>query len=585
MVCTSLGPLRPGRAAPFRSVAGDPVAGAGTTSHAVFAVSDRLVDRYAALRPMLATVLGLPGHDHEWGDLGPDGVAAERDLVAATGTELDGLPPADERWAGLAVRVLADELAAQAAVLDAGERHLDVAHGGSTVQAMHDVLEIQPTATVEQREALLRRLETFGVALAGWRATVDVGRASGRLVAQRQAESVARRLRVATAEGGSVARVVAGVAAADPGLAGRLSAGLEQVRAASHDTARWLETVYLPQAPAADGVGPDRYARQVRHHLRTDIDLTETYAWGWEQLAVLRQRATAAARAIDRDATLPEVIGRLATDPTYAAPTPEAFRELMLDRQRRALEELDGSHFAVPPEVREVAIRLAAPSTPPEIWYRPPSEDHTRPGTIWYALGPVERVPLYDQVAIAYHEGFPGHHLQLGLQQTFADRLSRAHRLLVWIAGYGEGWALYAEQLMDELGYYEQPAYVLGYLASSLLRAVRIVVDIGLHLGLAIPTHVPFQPGERWTYELAVAALEELAFEPPHRARSDVARYLGAPGQAISYAVGRRMIVELREERRRRDGAAFDLAAFHADVIGSGPVGLDHLRELVLGRA
>jgi uncharacterized protein (DUF885 family) len=223
-----------------------------------------------------------------------------------------------------------------------------------------------------------------------------------------------------------------------------------------------------------------------------------------------------------------------------------------------------------------------APGAPLAAWYIGPSEDFSRTGTIWWSLGDATSVPLFDQVSTAYHEGFPGHHLQIGVQVSLSDRLSRAHRLLAWRPGYGEGWALYAEQLMDELGELERPEYELGYLGTSLMRAVRVVVDLGLHLGLPIPADAPIHAGEAWTYERAVEALVHLAFLDESTARSEVTRYLGWPAQAISYAVGQREIVALRDERRAREGDAFDLRRFHADVLASGAVGLDHLRELVL---
>jgi uncharacterized protein (DUF885 family) len=273
---------------------------------------------------------------------------------------------------------------------------------------------------------------------------------------------------------------------------------------------------------------------------------------------------------------------RLKVDPAFAAPSPEAFRELMQARQQHALDALSGVHFQVPDAIRKVEVNLVAPGAPLGAWYIGPSEDFTRPGSVWWSLGDRQAIPLYEEVSTAYHEGFPGHHLQVGIQVSLAEHLTRAHRLLIWNPGYGEGWALYAEQLMDELGELERPEYVLGYLTSCLLRAVRVVVDLGLHLDQPIPPDAPLRPGGRWDFDVAVEALERLAFLDHAYASSEVTRYLGMPAQAISYAIGQRRIVELRDERRRREGAAFDLARFHADVLGSGPIGLDHLAELVL---
>jgi uncharacterized protein (DUF885 family) len=195
----------------------------------------------------------------------------------------------------------------------------------------------------------------------------------------------------------------------------------------------------------------------------------------------------------------------------------------------------------------------------------------------------VANIPLYGHITTAYHEGFPGHHLQCGIQVALADKLSRLHRLSVWYPGYGEGWALYSEDLMNELGYFEKPEYVLGMLAAQLFRACRVVIDIGSHLELPIPKdQTNFHPGEPWTFETAVEMLVKRGDETGDYARSEVTRYLGWPGQAISYKVGQRVIKELRDELKRTKGAAFDLKDFHARVLNSGPVGLELLRRLVL---
>jgi uncharacterized protein (DUF885 family) len=367
-----------------------------------------------------------------------------------------------------------------------------------------------------------------------------------------------------------------------PDLAERCEAARAKVTEACLETARRLEEVYLPDAPVEDGVGIERYRRNARRFLGTDLDLEATYAWGWERIAVLRARAHEVARRIDPSTDLDGVLTLLREDPAYAAESQAAFRDAMQERQEIALAKLTDVHFDVPEQIRTVTVNTVAPGAPLAAWYHGPSEDFSRPGTIWWSLGDAVQVPLFDQVSTAYHEGFPGHHLQIGIQVGLSDRLSRAHRLLAWRPGYGEGWALYAEQLMDEIGELERPEYELGYLGTSLMRAVRVVVDLGLHLGLPIPDDAPLHPGEAWEFEYAVEALTQLAFLDEATARSEVTRYLGWPAQAISYAVGQRAIVELREARQAREGDAFDMRRFHADVLGSGCVGLDHLRELVL---
>jgi uncharacterized protein (DUF885 family) len=560
----------------------EPTVGPDVPGHPIHAIADRFVDEYAAQVPIAATFVGVPGHDDRWGDLGPEGQEQLADLLRRTLAAIDACPPPADRWDELGMRTLREQVELELADHDAGEHGLDVAHLGSTVPTLRETLEAQDASSDEGREALARRLETYGEALDGWRRRIAVALDAGDVVARRQVESVIAQLRSAVDDRGGITRLARDVARRAPQLAGRLDRALDAARRDSEEVAGWLEEAYLPKALERDGVGPERYARAVRRELRSEVDPDEATAWAWDRIREDLDRARRVAAEIDPDLPLPEVMQRLKTEPDFAAPSPEAFRDLMLERQRTALDALADTHFHVPDEIRDVQVSLASPGSPLGAWYFGPSEDLRRPGAIWWSLGDKQQVPLYEEVSTAYHEGFPGHHLQVGIQVTLGDRLTRAHRLLLWNPGYGEGWALYAEQLMDELGYLERPEYVLGYLTSSLLRSVRVVADLGCHLGLRIPDDAPFRPGAAWSYDLAVAALEELAYLDHDYAVSEATRYLGLPAQAISYALGRRRILELRDERRRREGPDFDLVRFHADVLGSGSVGLDHLRELVL---
>ncbi len=169
----------------------------------------------------------------------------------------------------------------------------------------------------------------------------------------------------------------------------------------------------------------------------------------------------------------------------------------------------------------------------------------------------------------------------MGTQITRADKLSRFHRLMVWYPGLGEGWALYAEDLMEQMGFLDKPDYVFGYLAAQMLRACRVVIDIGSHLEMPIPKGQAFHPGEPWSFETGVAMLQEYAtLEKPY-AESEMTRYLGWPGQAIAYKVGEREILGMRTALEARGG--FDAKQFHADLLEIGPVGLDYVKMMLLG--
>jgi uncharacterized protein (DUF885 family) len=201
---------------------------------------------------------------------------------------------------------------------------------------------------------------------------------------------------------------------------------------------------------------------------------------------------------------------------------------------------------------------------------------------MWWAVPTgVTDFATWREVTTVYHEGTPGHHLQVGQTAVNSAQLNRWQRLLCWVSGHGEGWALYAERLMEELGYLSDPGERLGMLDAQAFRAARVVVDIGMHLELTIPEDNPFgfHPGETWTPDLGLELmLGHCRMEEPF-IRFEVNRYLGWPGQAPSYKVGERIWLQARDEARARHGASFDLKAFHAAALDLGPLGLDQLRR------
>ncbi|HEU0072848.1 MAG TPA: DUF885 family protein, partial [Dehalococcoidia bacterium] len=168
--------------------------------------------------------------------------------------------------------------------------------------------------------------------------------------------------------------------------------------------------------------------------------------------------------------------------------------------------------------------------------------------------------------------------------RLYADSLSRFQRVLTFVSGHGEGWALYAERLMWELGYLENADCYMGLLSAQALRAVRVIIDIGMHLELAIPSSEAFHPGETWCHDLALDFATERALRPRRFMESEVVRYLGWPSQAISYKVGERSWLAARDGARKAAGEAFDLKAFHTKALSIGPMGLAQLeRELAGG--
>jgi uncharacterized protein (DUF885 family) len=555
-------------------------------AHPIFGLSDKLVDEIAGLDPLEATYMGVSGHDGRWGDYSPEGYEQRRALLERARRDISALPPPGDCWAELAVRVADDQVAIELEMIGDGDHLRDVAHAGNSLfPAMREVFDIMDTASADGWMDICGRLETVGEALAGYRESLREGVRRGLVAPKRQVRSLVEQMRSSARGEGRFARLPADLAAsgvgADRSLAERVHRATAAVCASVEETADFLEADYLPEAAEHDAVGEERYQRDVRNYLGTLPDLEETYAWGWEHLRELRDRSIEVARQIDAHRDLDGVVDLLKTDPRLAASGPEEFCQVIQARLDAAVDRLNGYVFDIPEQIRRVEVRVAAPGTPPCAWYQAPSEDFSRTGSAWWSFTDRDHIPLYEEIATAYHEGFPGHHLQVGFAKTISDRLSRLHRLRYWKPGYGEGWALYAERLMDELGEFDQPHYVFGMVSSSLLRAARVVVDIGLHLGLPIPDDQPFHPGKKWTYERGVEMLEHYAFLDRDYAESEVTRYLGWPAQAITYKVGERAILALRDEMRA-EHEDLDLREFHNRVLGSGPVGLDMLRDIVL---
>jgi uncharacterized protein (DUF885 family) len=362
---------------------------------------------------------------------------------------------------------------------------------------------------------------------------------------------------------------------ADAPMAGELSAAADAVGTALHAFADHLEHELLPHAPAADGVGRERYALESRFFTGVDLDLEETYAWGWTELARIVAEKEAVAEAIAPGQGVAGAMAALDADDSRMVRGREALQAWLQETADRAIAALDGVHFDVPEPVRRVEGRLT-PTSGAGVYYTGPTEDFSRPGRMWWSLPEgVTDMTTWRETTTVFHEGAPGHHLQIGQAVYNAALLNRWQRLLSMCSGHAEGWALYAERLMGELGFLDDPGDRLGMLDAQELRAARVVLDIGVHLDLPIPAGEGL--GERWTYEVAAEFLRRHVSMDDAMRTDELHRYLGWPGQAPSYKVGERVFLTCRDEARRRGGEDFDLRAWHRAVLDLGSLGLGPL--------
>ena len=548
----------------------------------IFALSSQFVDELVVLSPIDATNWGVPGQNGHWNDFSPGGVAVLRAFLDGYLTAIEALPPTADRWELHGRRVLREELEGRVAKIDSGEPFRDLNNIASPVQNLRDVFDMMPQETESDWADIVARLNTLDTPLSQYTESLDVGRSRGLVAARRQ---VLACIDQCSTHAGSDSyfnsmtetAVAAGVSKE---MVGMVAEAAEAAKASYDSLGAYLQEEYLADAQQADGVGLERYTSASYGYLLTHLDFEETYLWGWQEVAKLRTRMVEVAKLIDPDSSFEGVVKMLETDSRFTAPSPEAFIAIMKETQADALEKLSGKYFDVPKEIEDVDVKMAPPGGALGAYYTSPSEDFTRNGCVWYSQPGKQVFPLSDEISTAYHEGFPGHHLQCGVQVCLGDRLTRAHRLAIWYSGYGEGWALYAEHFMHEEGFMDEPSHEFGMLMGQIMRACRVAIDIGMHLGFDIPEDAPFHPGEAWTFELAVELAESFALLAPDYAESEVTRYLGWPGQAISYKVGQKAILDIREEAMKQDW--FTLKEFHARVVGSGPVGLDYLREIVL---
>ena len=541
----------------------------------VFDIADRYCEQLGALDPCSATYAGIAGHDHEMTDYSPEGVARRIDLIRATLAEL-AVAPQDDDNDRLAASVMTERISLDVDQYEAGERLRDLRVIGSPVQSARQCFDLMKLDTDADWHVAAERMTRVPDALVSIEASLREGVATGVVAARRQALACAKQAATwgGERENTPFFRALAAQRPADA----KLAAAAETATAGYARLAAYLRDEYAPAADPRDPVGRDRYALFARDFNGIDLDLEETYAWGWEELHRIEDAMRRVGERILPGASIEAVIEHLDADPTRTVDGVDEFRQWNQELIDQTISDLNGTHFDLAPPLLRCEAMIAPPGGAAAMYYTGPTEDFSRPGRTWYPTMGETRFPLWKEVSTCYHEAVPGHHLQVAQVVYMAEKLSRFQRLFGFVSGHGEGWALYAERLMGELGYLDDPAFEMGMLAAQAMRAVRVVVDIGMHLELTIIDGEP-HAGETWTPELALPFVVGRSRFPEVFMRSEVDRYLGWPGQAISYKVGERVWLESRADAKRRKGAAFDLKEFHTYALDLGSMGLGQLRE------
>lgn len=559
----------------------DKVAHEARTPTAIDAIAEEWVTTLADLEPSIAVWIGIPGRYEEYGDQSPAGherrigeakkVLAKLESTSAT-DDVDEVTKTD----------MTNEIVLDVEAHDAGLWKRDVNVLASPAQEIRDIFDLMAHDTVEDWATLAGRLGNVPGAVDGYIETLRLGIADGTVPARRQVKEVLEQIRKHAAKDGFFFAFTQGAATGDgtdlpDSLKSDLAKGAEASAAAYQKLGDFFENELAAAATEVDAVGRELYALQSRRFLGAKIDLDETYEWGIEELARMVEEQTRIAGEIKPGASVEEAIAILEADESRKLHGTDALQKWMQNLSDTAVAELSKSHFDIPDPVKKLECMIA-PTQEGGIYYTSPSDDFSRAGRMWWSVPVgVTEFDTWRETTTVYHEGVPGHHLQLGQAVYNRAKLNTWRRQLAGTSGHAEGWALYAERLMEELGYLDDPGDRLGMLDGQRMRAARVVLDIGVHLGK------PRLDGTGvWDYDYAFDFMKKNVNMNEPFVKFEVNRYFGWPGQAPSYKVGQRIWEQLRDEVKAREGAAFDIKEFHRKALDLGGVGLDTLRTALL---
>jgi uncharacterized protein (DUF885 family) len=539
---------------------------------------DELANEYvktiARNYPSFATSIGFPGGEGDMDDYSPNAVQRDLDLAKSTLAALHQLTPQDE-VDEVTLDAMTRTLNSEIAMHETGLVYRDLNNIASPAQGVRDVFDLTPTATLSDWENIASRLSKVGDSLSGYVQTLQISFDKGDAPPRRQVLEVIEQVK----------QIVDGkffenfVADCKIELPADLKAELESnATLASHGYQSFGEYLsqMLPKATEADAIGRERYAILSEKFLGAKIDLDETYQWGIEELARVTAEQEAVANQILPGASVQEAIAHLDKDPKNKLHSTEELKAWMQKLSDQAIEDLGKTHFDIAEPIRNLECMIA-PTQSGVIYYTGPSDDFSRPGRMWWSVPEgVTEFDTWRETTTVYHEGVPGHHLQVAQATYIRETLNDWRRLASWTSGHGEGWALYAERLMDELGYLPTPADRLGMLDGQRMRAARVVLDLGVHLGK------PRLDGTgTWDFDYALEFMKANVNMSEEFVRFEVTRYFGWPGQAPSYKIGQRIWEQIRDDYKARKGSDFSMKQFHTTALNLGGLGLDTLKQVM----
>lgn len=542
-------------------------------------IANEYFEKVLDLNPVHATELGRKGVETLYPDYSPAGEKAYARLAKKTLKKVDNVLPIDDVDL-VTLDALQERLSLYRKQYKAGFGGWQLNNIASVPQEVRSVFDLMKRNTQQDWEHIIGRMHRVTEALEGYIQTLETAREEGKVAPRRQVDIVIEQTAAYYAPGGFFDELAAEVAAAVPSLKDEAAAGAEAAKEGYRRLNSYLVEKLQPVAPSRDAVGRKAYSLHSRSFLGTTIDLDETYAWGVKELESIIARQREVAEEIEPGASIERAKQLLDEDPARQLHGTDELKAWMQKLADAAVENLAGSHFEIGGPMRRIECCIA-PTNEGGIYYTGPSPDFSRPGRMWWSVPEGEDTfTTWRETSTVYHEGVPGHHLQIAIATALQGTMNSWRTNMLWVSGHGEGWALYAERLMEELGYLKDPGDRMGMLNAQRMRAARVVFDIGVHCEMPIPDEwaeqLGVEPGTIWTSELGYEFLKLNLDESEGHLRFEFLRYLGWPGQAPSYKIGERLWLELRDQALRRGD---DMRAFHTRALLLGSVGLDTLRR------
>ena len=544
-------------------------------------LGEQWVKTLVDLSPEFATYAGFKVGEDKLEDTSPEAAAHHNKLQKEMLAKVEATEIQDEvdKVTKLA---MTSTLKLSGEIYDSGMWRRDLNPIASPAQGIRDIFDLSPTATVENWSNISKRMQAVDGAVDGYIATLREGIKHNDTPAIRQIKLAITQAEQLLTPDGFFRKFAANAQAGDSELPASLKAELassaEVATAGYAKLTEFFKNELLPAGNTVDAIGRERYTLLSAQYLGKRVDLDETYKWGKEELARVVAEQNAVANEIKPGATVKEAIEVLDNDPKRKLHGTAELQAWMQKLSDAAIEKLSGTHFDIAEPLRKLECMIA-PTQHGGIYYTSPTDDFSRPGRMWWSVPVgVTEFDTWRETTTVYHEGVPGHHLQIAQKVYNKADLNSWRRLASWSSGHGEGWALYAERLMQELGFLDDPGDRLGMLDGQRMRAARVVLDIGVHLGK------PRLDGTgKWDFDYALDFMGKNVNMSEQFINFEVHRYFGWPGQAPSYKIGQRIWENIRDEYKVRQGANFNIKDFHMKALNLGSIGLDTLETALLG--